>query len=275
MLIDDAGGIKPYCPPSVEELTDSECRRLRTTVASVVESWRGAPEIGMRVGGLHRGHRLTAVDDDSSAVCFAADKLPVELRLSPDAAVSLLCVNLGARMAEQPDTRLSEVDLALLDAWAARALPALVDALDAGPGGEIRRRPAGSGREDGSVAVELTFAGTMVAGWIVIGGELARMDRGRGGDTLGEHPELLLHARIGVEARIVSEPVPMPELLSLECGDVLLLGDKTAIKAELTAGDAVVAAGRPGARDGVRALRIKGAVLNDREDRLGATSDGF
>lgn len=276
MLIDDCGAIAAFRPPPVEQLSEGERRRLRARLAGVVDTWRGAAEIGLRLRELHQGQEIPEPVEGGADVWFHVARLPLALGLTPRAAVSLLCVNLGAKMPEEPDTALSEVDLALLDAWAARALPPLVGALDAGPAGEVQRRPRAPQYDGDAVVADLTFAAEMPAGRLVIGREIARKDRdSTAGERLGQHPELLLHARIQAHASITSEPVPICELLSLERGDVLLLGDKTTIEAELTAGSSVVATGRPGAREGVRALRIKGAVLNDSEDRLGATSDGF
>ncbi|MFW5867494.1 MAG: FliM/FliN family flagellar motor switch protein [Armatimonadota bacterium] len=276
MLIEHCGKAELFRPPPVERLTERERGRLRTTLTRVVDSWRGAAEIGLRPGEMHSGGDAECCSDRTDELWFRAGGTTVVLGLTPHAAISLLCVNLGAKMPEAPEPALSAVDLALIDAWAARALPALVSALNAGPCGEIRRGPGSEALGQGAtVTAGLTFAGEMAAGRIIIGSEIARHDGETAGGTLGDYPDLVMHTRLTVQATIVAEAVPIPELLELECGDVLLLGDKKAVEAELRAGDSVVAAGRPGAREGVRALRIKGAVLNDREDRLGATSDGF
>lgn len=265
MLIDHCGEPAAFRPPPVEALTPDEHRQLRETLDGVVESWSGARQIGMQVLRL-REHERAA--DEAADVWFRASGLPLALGLTARAAASLLCVNLGAQMPSAPETRLSEIDRALLDAWASRTLPALAEALGAGPTGEVTSDAGESARfameQERFVAAELTFAGEVSAGMITIATELARGPRDRPALTLGDHADLLLQASLTVEATIVAEPVPLPELLSLECGDVLLLGDKTAVEAHLSAGEAVVAAGRPGAREGMRALRLRGAVLTDR-----------
>jgi len=273
MLIDSGAQAMAFRPPPAEDLTEEERRRLRATLAGVVESWRGGIEVGLRVAELRQPSETLTLDEQPGDVHFRAGAAPVALSLSREAAVSLLCVNLGSAMPETPGSRLSDLDLALLDAWAARALPELVTAVGGGPAGQVLRR---RGTEPGNALLaELTFAGGMRAGTVTIGVELARPRSAAAPDTLGDHPELLLGAGMSVEAAIVTDAVPLTELVTLEHGDVLLLGQKDAVAAELTAGEAVVAEGRPGARAGMRALRIKGGVLTDGDDRLGENSDGF
>lgn len=279
MLIDQDANVAAFRPPPVEELTDEERGRLRETVGGVVEAWRGGVEIGLEVGGVRQ---VQAGDDAGEApgdVWFVAQGAPVALGLSQEAAAGLLCVNLGAPMRDTSDPNLSEIDCALLDAWASRALPELVNALGAGPAGKALRRntrpPDLTAKAGGAVAADLTFAAGRRAGTILIGAEIARANEGEPCETFADHLNLLLHAGLRVDAHIVAEAVPLRELLALETGDVLLLGDKATVLAELTAGEGAVASGRPGARAGRRAIRIEGDVLADREDRLGETSDGF
>ncbi|MGM0494600.1 MAG: FliM/FliN family flagellar motor switch protein [Armatimonadota bacterium] len=282
MLIDHCGDAAVFVPPPVEELTPEERGRLRSRLVGVVESWRGAMEIGMRVATLCQHRDAAGIASGDGVTWFRAGGAPVMVGVTSPAAVGLICVNLGEDVPEKPDTRLTQLDLALLDAWADRAVRDLVAALNAGSAGEILRRidaPGEIAAEWGPVvSAELTFAGEMPAGVIAIGESVAhRHTRATRGPvtTLGDRPELLWQAKVTVEAAITAEPVPLPELLTLECGDVLLLGQKTALGAALSAGETVVAEGRPGAREGLRAVRIKGAVLTDREDGLGETSDGF
>ncbi|MFP4248424.1 MAG: FliM/FliN family flagellar motor switch protein [Armatimonadota bacterium] len=282
MLIDHCGEPTVFTPPPVEELTPAERGRLRSRLVGVVESWRGAMEIGMRVATLCQHRDAARVASGDGVTWFRAGGAPVMVGLTSPAAVGLICVSLGADVPENPDTHLTALDLALLDAWADRAVRELVAALDAGSAGEILRQADAPGEIAAEwravVVADLTLAEEIHAGVIVVGEEIARQHtRGTGAPvtTLRDRPELLLQANVTVEAAIRSEPVPLPELLTLECGDVLLLGQKTALKAALSAGEAVVAEGRPGAREGMRAVRTKGAVLTDREDGLGETSDGF
>lgn len=273
MLLGPGAEMAAFRPPPVEDLTGVQLRRLRATLVGVIDSWRGALEIGLRVGDLLQPREARAAGSAPDGVHVRAGAAPVALSLTPEAAASLLCVNLGSTMPDEPATRLSELDLALLDAWATRALPELVSALGGGTAGEVLRgRPA---EIEGAIGVELAFAGERPAGALRIGPALARPRASVSGETLGDHPALLLEAGLMVQAAIASDPLPITDLLTLEQGDVLLFGDKTGVEAALTAGEAVVAEGRPGARAGMRAFRIEGGVLTEREDSLGETSDGF
>lgn len=280
VLIDQCVEVAAFRPPPVEQLTESECSRLIAVLAGVVDGWRGAVEVGIRLGEFEQHNAdpgPTSVADD---LWFHASATPIALGLTPEAAVSLLCVNLGAEMPAAPDAELTAVDLALLEVWAGRAVSELATALGAGPAGEVVRRRGTPGEliaetQDVVVSAGLTFSGGMPAGAVLVGAEVARTREKRPPVRLGDRPGLLLQARLTVNATIATDPVPLCELLSLEKGDVLLLGDKAGIEATLTASECVVASGRPGAQEGTRALRIMGGLLIEREHRLGEISDGF
>ncbi len=280
MLMQADARVAAFRPPPVEELSDEERRRLRSTLAGVVDSWRGAIEVGLHVAELRRQDEPpVGAEAADGGPWFRTGAAPVALGLTPAAAVSLLCVSLGARMPVEAETRLSEMDLRLLGAWAGRAVPELVAALGAGAPGEVLQRaecPRELGAKSGSVIVaELTFAAELPAGAIVLGAELARKRDAARRVTLGDDPTALLAASVTAEAVIATDGVPLSELLAIEVGDVLLLGDKGAVEAQVMAADAVVARARPGARAGLRALRVTGGVLNDHAGRPEDASDGF
>jgi flagellar motor switch/type III secretory pathway protein FliN len=277
VLVDADANVAAFRPPPVTALSDEECRKLRATLAGVVESWRGGIETGLRVPRIHQPGEDEGCGHEGD-LWFRAGAAPIALALSPAAAAAILCVNLGAPMPDEPDGALSEIDLRLLDAWAERAVSELAGALAGGPPGEVLRRtsppPDIIGQQKPQVRAELTFAGEMRAGEIHLAADLARRRWGASA-RLGDSPEVLLQARLDVGAAIAAEPVPLPDLLALEEGDVLLLGPKNSVEAELVAGETVVAAGRPGARMGMRALRVTGGPLTEREEQREETSDGF
>jgi flagellar motor switch/type III secretory pathway protein FliN len=273
-LIEAAGKVVKFHPPPVEQLTAEECRLLRATLGEVLGSWQGAAEIGLRVTEVRRCDEASAMAQPGG-VCFSAATPSVHLCLSPEGAACLLCVILGAPIPETPQTRLSGIDRALLHAWAQRALPELAGALGAGPAGEVLRTTRPPHGRGPAVLVEMQSAGQSHAGFIVLPVELVRRREVADGGTLGDHPHLLHQAHLQLRATIPTEAVPLRDLLALESGDVLLLGSKAAVRAELTAGSSVIAKGRPGARAGMRAVRLKGGALTDGDDRSGETSDGF
>lgn len=276
-VLREAGAqVEALRPPPVEELTVGERGRLRAALGGAVESWPRADAIGLRVAQLRRA---AAPEVGDGGAWFRAAGAPVALGLTPRAAVSLVCVSLGAAMPAEPKDRLSGMDVAVLEAWAGRALPALAEALGVGPAEELERVrgcPRGLAGVEGEVVVgELAFAGEVPAGTILVAAEHARGGEAGGRATLGDHPGALLRARVMAEAVIRTGGVALAELLALEVGDVLVLGPKGEVEAQLVAGGAVVGAGRPGARGGARAVRIGGCAPGEDASRPGGTADGF
>lgn len=275
MLIEANKTVATFRPPPVEELSAGERRRLRAALAGVVASWGGSSSLGLLVGDPRRQDEVPA---HYAGPWFRATGAPVGLGLTPEAAVSLLCANLGAPMPTAPSTHLSELDLALLNTWATQALQELATGLAAGPVGQVLRVPdypqdlaAGS---CSVVVAELTFASDMPAGVIVVDAAIARRREPSDPATIGDEPTVLLDATVTAEA-IIRATVRLDELLTLEVGDVLILGDKTTVEAELVAADEVMARARPGARGERRALRVTSGLLSDHVGRRGELSDGI
>ena len=277
MLLEAHADATAFRPPAVEELTDAERRSLRAKLGEVVEGWPGGAEIGVQVSAVTRippGAQFR--EGDHCAAWYRTAGAAVALGLHADAAVRLLCANLGAPVdADAPGT-LSELDLALLDAWAAQALPEVASTLFGRPSGEVLR--PGNAPDDlaggGALLVaELMHAGERAAGVLLLGEELLPQQTPLDRTTLGDDPGLLLNATLDVEALIATDGVPVAELLQIEPGDVLVVGDKQAVEARLAVGEMLLARARPGARSGVRALRITEDVINE-AGRSGDVTDG-
>lgn len=276
MLLEAHADATAFRPPAVEELTDAERRSLRSKLADVVEGWPGAAETGLRVAAVTRLSSGQVREEEDCAVWFRTAGAPVALGLTAEAAVGLLRANLGAPVEADASAALTELDLALLDAWAAQALPEVASTLFGRPSGEVLRQ--GDAPDDlaggGALLVaELIHAGERAAGVLLLGEELLPQQTPLDRTTVGDEPGLLLNATLDVEALIATDGVPVAELLQIEPGDVLVLGDKQAVEARLAVGEMLLARARPGARSGVRALRITEDVINE-AGRSGDVTDG-
>lgn len=254
MLVDPGEArVERFRPPAADAPSARERERLRARLEGAVGRWRWATELGLRIAGLEAPSRANA----GGAICWRAEAAPLALMLEAEPAAALVCLNVGAELPEAPQTRLSEVDAAVLDLWARRALTAVGAALDGALTGEVRRLAAGEAAHGDQplIAATLAWAGERSAGSLLAGAALAQR-QSEPGVALGARPEALLDAPVRLGARIDGPELPLAELLTLSEGDVVLLGRKTAIEVALAAADVTVATGRPGAQGGRMAVRL-------------------
>jgi len=245
--------IERFRPPAADAPSARERERLRGRIEGAVGRWRWATELGLRVTGLEAPAR----PDAGAAVCWRAEAAPLVLMLEAEPAAALVCLSVGAEPPSRPETRLSAVDVAVLDLWARRALAAVGTALDGAVTGEVQRVSVGV-RADGDepmIAATLAWAGERPAGRLLVGPAPARGER-EPRAALGDRPGALLGAPVRLGARIDGPELPLAELLTLGKGDVVLLGRKTAVEVALDAGDVTVATGRPGSQGGRMAVRL-------------------
>lgn len=257
MLLDDQASVKPFRPPAVETLTLRERSHLRDRLEGGVARWRWATELGLRVTALDQDAGSGAGDD--RLVGWYARLQPVALWLHAEPAAAIVCLSVGAPLPRQLQSRLTAVDLAVLDLWARQALGALVTVLDESPVGEVARIDQHAGAlwddEEPMMRAKLTWAGERAAGVIAVGSRLARSPR-ETGPTLGDFPGVLAQAPVTLEARLDGPRLALADLLTLQCGDVVLLGKKTAVEVGFYTGDMIIARGRPGARGSRMAVRL-------------------
>jgi len=258
VLLDDHASIRLFRPPAVEALTARERSRLRDRLEGGVARWRWATELGLRVTALDQVGAGSRADDDQ-LVGWCARLQPLALWLHPELAAAIVCLSVGAPLPRQPQSRLTEVDLAVLDLWAHQALGVLGSALDEPLIGEVdhidQHAGASCGDKKPMVLAELTWAGERPAGALLIASRPARFTR-ETGPTLGDFPEVLAQAPVTLDARLDGPRLALADLLTLGCGDVVLLGRKAAVEVGLFAGDTMVARGRPGARGSRMAVRL-------------------
>ncbi len=261
--------IAPFRPPAADAPSARERERLRARLEGAVGRWRWATELGLRVTGLE----AACGADAGGAICWRADGAPLVLTLEAEPAAALVCLSVGAELPQAPETRLSEVDGAVLDVWARRALTAVGAALDGAVMGEVQRIPAGAAADADQpmVAAMLAWAGERPAGTLLVGRAPAQAQR-EPGAALGDRPGALLGAPVRLAARIDGPELPLAELLTLGEGDVVLLGRKAAIEVSLAAGDVTVATGRPGAQGARMAVRLSWTC--DALERAGEMTDG-
>ncbi len=277
VLVDVDQNVAPFRPPPVEALSDEQQRLLQTRLSGAVESWAGALSIGLRVARVSREPTAREAGALQADLWYHTGGASVAVGLTGICAASLLCVNLGGPAPDDARPSFTEIDLALLDAWAQRSLSQVARALDADAPVSVSR---GGGLPDdladeAIIVAELTFAADRPAGVVVLDPELTPQHRGEPSARLADYPEHLLSAAIRADAIITTEPVPIRDLLQLEPGDVLLVGDQDEIRAQVRAGGSTMAAGRPGARADLRAVRITGGAARDDEDAPRETADGL
>ncbi len=245
---------EPLRPPAADTPNTRERARLRARLDGGVGRWRWATELGLRLTAIE----APACADGTALLCWRAEAMPLALTLEAEVAAALVCLSLGAEPPDELQTRLSSVDLAVLDVWARHALAAIGMALDGAVTGEVRRVSTEARADDGDeamIAAKLAWAGERPAGRLLVGLEAALGER-EVGTALGDRPGALLGAPVSLTARIEGPELPLAELLTLGTGDVVLLGRKSAIEVALTAGDVTVARGRPGAQAGRMAVRL-------------------
>ncbi len=273
MLIESGSDVERYLPPSVDELTAPEQERLLSRLSDAVEAWDGTVETGLCLEQLitvEGVHALPALD---AAVEYCASEAGVALALPPALCGALVNLTLGAP-AEGPKRKLTATDLAILDLWARKAVHGIVQVLSAGVQDKtVRRRGAIQrlAREGDMVIGQLTWAAADEerAGLVVFPKELATSREEDGGRvTLADTPQALLRGTVRMEAMIGGPALPMRELLGVEAGDVLLLGRKRDVEAELCLEGRRLAVGRPGGKSTSRAIRIRGKETADQTEAI-------
>jgi len=277
VLLEADTAVSEFRPPPVEELTEPEQRSLRSTLAAVIGGWPAAGEIAVQVTRVRRAHATDVADDVfSDGVWFRAAGGPVALGLTAEAAARVVCGSLGAGAGTDLRTQLSELDLAVLGAWAAQALREVLTGVGRSPGEVLRSSapPEQLAGPAGGLVAELSFSGWATGAMLLLGEELLLQRRPGVGETVGDSPGPLLNAELAAEALIVTAGVPVSDLLQIEPGDVLVVGEKQAVEARLMAGSVFVARARPGARSGVRALRIIDSISSEDGVRQGDATDG-
>lgn len=256
MLLDDNDRYERYVPPAADDLNASEWARLRSRLSGVVDGWAWSTETGLRLADIER---LDDMPTDGGRVWYEAQDEPLALGLTETLSDALVALTLGGGVPDGPRAKLTGVDLAVLDLWAGRALEAVAGALALAPT-RVRRfggPPAGmSVAEPPLAGVRLQWAGKADGGRLVVG-----LSAVRGGDTeerarLGERPGPLLEVAVRVAARMRGPDLSLADVVELEVGDVIVMGDKDEVRVDLHVGEARVAHGRPGVRGGQMAVRV-------------------
>lgn len=187
-------------------------------------------------------------------VWYEAGSGEVALGLEPGFAVAMVCRSLGAPLREDVPRELSEVDLAVLDVWAREALTILAQAVMDGAAPTVRRVQSPS--LQGAIAVaELYWASGRSAGTIALSCDLA--DDREQGRSLAQAPGLLADVAVRLEATIGGPRLHLAEVIDLEPGDAVRLGQKGDVMVTLSAGGRIVASGRPGVQDRCLAVRVQ------------------
>lgn len=266
MLYEDVQAAR-FRPPAEHLLTGDERTRLRVALSAVVDALPGATELGLRLTGIDQ-RELAA---EACAIHYRGGEMM--LALCPRAAAGLVCYALGGAVSPGSEVALSEIDLALLDAWAGEALPTLGRSLAIAVPEVVRCRP---GTPDGCVAVaELCFAGDEPAGMVVFDAGTTRR-RGEREGTLGDDASCLRDVKARVAVEIPEVRLTLVELLGIGPGDVLVLGRKSEMRGEMRAGALLLGSGRPGARSGSRALRlVKSDTEQQRAEQSRVIDDGY
>jgi len=258
VLLDADRPVEPFRPPGLDELSAAERAGLRSRLTGAVDGWRWATELGLRLTSLDQAAEGPSPGD--AAIAYVAHDAPLALAVEPEPAVAVVCLSLGGSPPTGPSPALSAVDLAVLDLWARGALGGIARALDVPAGGEARRLRSGErpAPPDAGplLAASLSWAGDRPAGWLLIPARLGRREPDAGGPTLGEAPAALLEAPVALAAHIDGPALPLSELLTLEPGDLVLLGRKSSVEVTLGVADTTLAAGRPGAQGDRMAVRI-------------------
>ena len=263
MLMEPSEAVAAYVPPPVNALSEAECERVRSRLAGAVDGWDGAFETGLRLECLRLIEEVEGLRVIEGEIEYAAVDVGISLSLPSVVCSALICVSLGAPVddAERP---LTEVDLAILDLWAHKALRGVAVAMGTQTPGIVARRGGAMRRlfEEGAVvAGELGCPGVcgedQSAGLLGMEREMVLKSGGTAGPTLAETPEVLLGGIVRLEAMIAGPSLSIRELVGMEEGDVLLLGPKDETEAALPLHGRKLAVGRPGAQSGRRAVRLR------------------
>ncbi|MEA3402464.1 MAG: FliM/FliN family flagellar motor C-terminal domain-containing protein [Armatimonadota bacterium] len=257
VLMDPDTPVEPFRPRPVEDLSSAEWSRLRSRLAGAVAGWRRSTETGLRLDEMRR---VAGEPPSPEGVWYVAGGVPLALCLDRTLSAALVCLSLGSPPPDEPQDKLTETDLAVLDVWAREAVPEVAGALDASAGPPTRVTAAEAAelmRGEEPLAVgDLRWASGRPGGAVVVARALARSDAEADGRALADYPDALLRAPVAVDAVVAGPELPLAELLSLEAGDVVLLGLKSEVQVTLSVGGTAAAVGRPGVQGGKMAVRI-------------------
>ncbi len=253
--------MKPLSLPRAEEPTQREWGRLQEYLEAAMQGWEAAAKAGLMVERLLRADRPEELPAMPGAVTYRLTGAPVFLALQPELAAALVCLRLGADLPGEPGTALTAVDLAVLDTAVSPCLAAMASALEIGAGVTAERlemgpREAVSRLAAAVVGALLRSPRVRGRGIVLVTQQAMREAFAGPGPRLAENPGALMAARVEAQARMRGACVPLAELLMAEVGDVVMLGGSADKEVGLYVGDAELAKGRPGARDGRMAVRI-------------------
>ncbi len=252
MLVEQPDGrARPLRPPAVNDLPAPALHSLGTKVSDAVRGWPQSAEAALAISPFETFGDATLAD---GLVWYEAGSGEVALGLEPGFAVAMVCRSLGAPLREDVPPELSEVDLAVLDVWARKALAILAQAVMDGAAPAVRRVQSPSLQDTIAVA-ELSWASGRRAGTIALSRDLA--DDREQCRSLAQAPELLADVAVRLEATIGGPRLRLAQVIDLEPGDAVRLGRKGDVTVTLSADGCMVASGRPGVQDRCLAVRVQ------------------
>lgn len=259
MLLDPGTPCSPVRLPAADEPGPAELAAVHARLRGVVDNWRWATELGLRLTTLEAAASDSILSHDGHVV-YAADGAPVVLMLMSQVAAGIVRLSLGgsARAASaDAASDLTATDLAVLDLWARATLESACGLLGIAHAAPRRvDRTALPPIADGWLLARLMWSGERPAGALMFAARLARPARQEHGPALADRPAALLDATVHLTARLKGPSVPLAELVGLEVGDVILLGPKTALQVALDAAGETIALGRPGVQGERMAVRV-------------------